>query len=1009
MAINIVGAITGVMSCLCTRNCLQESLGHHIRHLRRPKRNLNKLKSLLEELDARKVDMCAKLNQMWLQKGMNPKKEVELWLKNVDEIANEVNKIIREVEQESGSTSVLSPFYYSSRIKRGELIEKKMEEVRELLEKGRFADDSLAETSPQKGQTLPTTKLMEHETTMKNLTKILNFILDDRVRIIGIHGMGGVGKTTIMAEINNRLLRENRLFDSVIWVSSSKDMKTEELQKVIAGKFDIDLSGFQDETSRAATLFEAFQRRKKFALILDDLWEPFSLERVGIPIPTVENGCKLLITTRRVSVCRGMETDRDVKVKALTENEAWDLFRDKVGDEALASPDIKLIAKDVAKECMGLPLGIVTVGLALRNATDISEWQISLMGLKASALNIEQMEESVFSRLKFSFTKLKDDTSRSCFLYCALYPEGNHVDANELIEYWMWEGLLGAVDSISASKQKGKIILNELKYACLLENAADNEMECVKMHDLIRDMAVTIMKTDPRWCCIVKAGNKLKKPPQIDEWTEDALRVSLMKNDLNNIFLGNPPSCPAVTSLLLQYNSFPQNIPYDFFDFMQSLKVLDLSYTGIHVLPGSVSNLENLCALLLSNCWNLKLIPSVAKLTKLMVFDLSGCRNIKQLPHGTEQLCNLRRLNISNTMINILPSGFLSALTLLEELLASNALIFQKSLPLSVSEISISEIISSSRLSSLEVDFWHCDLYNLYACSGHCAQLEKFKFNVGPGEIQEFSEKWSVAFLSISIAKEEISIPANTTELKFIDCYDITELTTCLLHVEKLKKCTVVCCYSVERIVDTEQIDLSMLETLVLRYLINLQMICREVMTSSAFMRLKIINVEFCPNLKSLFSGNLLLQLSNLEEIRVGHCNKMEDLMRWEGGGRNSNDIHAAKIHLPRLRKLRLEFMPNLKGIFDGFISYGSPCSFQVVSCDALKRLPFDLDELVGLNQQLLSPHALEIKGAKCWWDSLEWDEPDAKQIMQTYFIEMPMVSDNVGSSSQVGAIVPNR
>ncbi|XLR26868.1 hypothetical protein HN51_040094 [Arachis hypogaea] len=192
-----------------------------------------------------------------------------------------------------------------------------MEEVRELLEKGRFADDSLAETSPRKGQTLPTKK--------KSLNKILNCILDDRVRIIGVHGMGG-------------------------------DMKTEELQKVIAGKFDIELSGFQDETSSAATLFEAFQRRKKFALIQDDLWEPSSLERVGIPIPTVENGCKLIITTRRVSVCRGMETtDRDIKVKG----------------EALASPDIKLIAKDVAKECMGLPLGIVTVGRALRNATDI--------------------------------------------------------------------------------------------------------------------------------------------------------------------------------------------------------------------------------------------------------------------------------------------------------------------------------------------------------------------------------------------------------------------------------------------------------------------------------------------------------------------------------------------------------------------------------------------------------------------------------------------------------------
>ena len=997
MAINIIGAITGVMSFLCAQNCLHESLGHHIRHLRRPKRNLNKLKSLAEELDARKVDVCTKLNQMWLRKGMNPKTAVELWLKNVDKIASEVNKIIREVEQESGSRSGFSPFYVCSRIKRGELIEKKMKEVRELLEKGQFADDSLAKTSPRKGQTLPTTKLMEHGTTMKSLNKIWNYILDDRVIKIGVYGMGGVGKTTIMTEINNSLLRENRLFDSVIWVSSSKDMKPEQLQKVIAEKFDIDLSGLQDETSRAAALFEAFQRRKRFALILDDLWEPFSLERVGIPIPTIENGCKLLITTRRLTVCRGMETDRDVKVKFLTDNEAWDLFRDKVGDEALASPDIQLIAKSVAKECMGLPLGIVTVGRALRNATDISEWEISLVGLRASAVNIEQMEESVFSRLKFSFTKLKDDTSRSCFLFCALYPEGNHIDANELIEYWMWEGLLGTntMHSISTSKQQGKIILNELKYACLLETATENVMECVKMHDLIRDMAMIIMRADPRWHCIVKAGSRLTKPPLIDEWTEDVQRVSLMKNDLKNIFLGSPPTCPRVTSLLLQYNSFPQNIPYDFFDFIQSLKVLDLSYTGIDSLPGSVANLENLCALLLSNCWNLRSIPSLAKLIKLMALDLSSSRNIKELPHGTDQLGNLRRLNISNTMINILPSGLLSALTLLEELLASNALAFQKPLPPTSSEISIDEVISSSSLSSLEVDFWHFDVYDLYTRSGHWVQLDKFKFNVGPGELQEVSDKRSVAFLSISIAKGGILIPENTTELKFIDCHDITELTTCLLHVEKLKKCTVVCCYSVEQIVDPEHNDLSMLETLVLRFLINLQMICKEVVTPSTLMNLKIINVECCPNLKSLFSGNRLLQLLNLEEIRVSHCNSMEDLMRWEGG----DNIHAAKIHLPRLRKLRLEFMPKLKGIYGGFISFGSLCSLQVISCNALKGLPFDLDDAVGLNQQLLAPHTLEIRGTRYWWESIEWDEPAAEQIMQAYFTELPMVSDQVGSS----------
>ncbi|KAJ1434789.1 P-loop containing nucleoside triphosphate hydrolase [Sesbania bispinosa] len=741
-AINIVGAITSVMSCLCAQNCLHESLGHQIRHLRRPKRNSDKLKSLKEELEARKVDVSTKLNQMWLQKGMNPKRTVELWLKNVDKIASEVNTLIMNTEQESGSP------------------------------------------------------------------------------------------------------------------------------------------GFQDETTRAAALFEAFKRRSRFALILDDLWEPFSLERVGIPIPTIENGCKLLITTRRLSVCRGMETDQDVKVKVLTENEAWNLFRDKVGEAALASPDIQQIAKLVAKEC--------------------------------------------------------------------------------------------TVDRISASRQKGNFILNELKYACLLESAAENVKECVKMHDLIRDMAITIMRTDPNWHCIVKAGSGLTKPPHIDEWVEDVQRVSLMKNDLKNIFLGNPPPCPGVTSLLLQYNSFPQNLPYDFFDSMPSLKVLDVSYTGIDSLPGSFSNLVNLCALLVSNCWNLRAIPSLAKLIKLMALDLPCSRNIKELPQGTEQLGNLRRLNISNTMIKTLPSGLLSALTLLEELLASNALVFQIPLPPTSCEISIDEIISSSSLSSLEVDFWYFDLYDLYTRSGHWVQLDKFKFNVGPGELQQVSEKRSVEFLGISIAKG-LLIPTNTTELKFIDCHDVTELTTCLMHVEKLKKCTIVCCYSVEYIVEPGRNDLSMLETLVLRFLINLQMICREVVTPSTLMSLKIINVEFCPNLKNLFSGNLLLQLLDLEEIRVSHCNSMEDLMRWEGG---SNNIYAAKILLPKLQKLRLESMPKLKEIYSGFISFGSLCSVHVISCDALKRLPFELDDAVGLQQQQLVAPGLEIRGTKYWWESLEWDEP---------------------------------
>lgn len=49
-------------------------------------------------------------------------------------------------------------------------------------------------------------------------------------------------------------------------------------------------------------------------------------------------------------VCRGMETMRDVEVSVLSKEEAYDLFKQKVGDEVLASPRLQAVAKDVAME-----------------------------------------------------------------------------------------------------------------------------------------------------------------------------------------------------------------------------------------------------------------------------------------------------------------------------------------------------------------------------------------------------------------------------------------------------------------------------------------------------------------------------------------------------------------------------------------------------------------------------------------------------------------------------------
>lgn len=185
---------------------------------------------------------------------------------------------------------------------------------------------------------------------------------------------------------------------------------------------------------------------------------------------------------------------------------AWDLFKEKVGNYVLLSSSIETTAKEVAKECDGLPLAIVTVGRALRKVNEVLEWKYVLIELRNSCMRRNGMEDEVFARLEFSYRRLRDDTTRACLLYCALYPEDHAIETKELIEHWMREGLMGDVRKTQAYMPKGKSLVNELKDSCLLESCVNQyRVECVKMHDLIRDMAIGITTRDRRFC-LLKLG-----------------------------------------------------------------------------------------------------------------------------------------------------------------------------------------------------------------------------------------------------------------------------------------------------------------------------------------------------------------------------------------------------------------------------------------------------------------------------------------------------------------------
>ncbi|KAL7162145.1 hypothetical protein ACSBR2_042593 [Camellia fascicularis] len=63
----------------------------------------------------------------------------------------------------------------------------------------------------------------------------------DNVGIIGLHRLGGVGKTTLLKQINNKFINNGHGFDIVIWVVVSKDLDTDQVQVSIAEKVGIDM------------------------------------------------------------------------------------------------------------------------------------------------------------------------------------------------------------------------------------------------------------------------------------------------------------------------------------------------------------------------------------------------------------------------------------------------------------------------------------------------------------------------------------------------------------------------------------------------------------------------------------------------------------------------------------------------------------------------------------------------------------------------------------------------
>ncbi|KAH7690227.1 disease resistance protein RPS2 protein [Dioscorea alata] len=936
-----------------------QQICQQLNYIREHDENDQTMQRELDFLRSQEKDISAKLNAGNVRHGKRPREEVTNWLKNLEEIESDVNSL--------GSGDAQFWLNYYSRLKRSKKTVQILHRVRDLQVRGNsFAQsedifmDSLYE--PLSSLSAPP---LHGSSAERKKDEILQCIMDPEVSKIGVYGMGGVGKTTTMTQIYKEL-NEKKVFEIVMWVTVSSSFDEKELQSKIAEQLHCELSSSGDLMSRAQVLHEALGRWRNFVIILDDIWDGVSLQNVGIPEPNRSNGSKVVWTTRFMDVCNSMESQKEIKIKGLTDEEAWSLFKEKVGGEDIISPEIKPIAEQVARECGGLPLALITVGCALRKEKQLPVWRNALHELKTSSTDqIKGMTKYVFGSLKFSYNWLSSDKIRTCFLYCALYPEDYQILVDELIEYWMAEGLIDEDGSIQTEKDKGHTYLKELKDACMIESI--NNDKYVRMHDLIRDLAINTTKE----LFMVKTGSQLKDSPKEEEWVESLQRVSLMRNYIE-AFKGQP-NCPRLSTLLLNHARLQITgrvaFPDTFFKHMHNLRVLDLSETGIESLPGSLSDLMNLHALILTKCSALKLLPSLAKLHKLRQLKLGGSSSLKELPHGLENLVKLRHLDISKGGWRSFPSGVLLKMPCLEILFmaSSRGRLSYGSNANAEGNSTIGEIfVRLKKLTKFLADFANVSAFNSYTNktreSEHLRNLDYFLFTLSykyEGHIVE------------NESSEKITLPATANFMEIRDC-NFIQLSD-IFHWDDLRQliyCKLEDCKKMKWIGKNGEIVFPSLETLRLCRLHSFEGLCKEKTHEETLKHLRKLDIYECDKLKYLIPNDLLVNnLQNLEEILIRRCKEMEGII--------SGKTSATMASRPKLKRLTLSDLPSLTSIYHGKLVCDSLCVMEIDDCPNLKELPF------FINKE--RPLGMRIVASEEWWEKLEWEDAQLKELLQPF------------------------
>ncbi|XP_039165797.1 TMV resistance protein N-like [Eucalyptus grandis] len=550
-----------------------------------------------------------------------------------------------------------------------------------------------------------TKHLLGLDNRVKHLIESLDVNNPD-VRLIGIFGMGGIGKTTIAKVVYNQLsshFGKCCSFLENVRERSSTEEGTVKLQKKLL--LDVGSRSVEkvEDVAKGMKRIGETLGNKKVLVVLDDVHDKEHIKKL-IRISKLYSGSRIIITTRDTTTLDIEGFIGEIlryEMQKMDDSLALQLFCQHAFGRDVPSNDFHKLSSEIVSLMGGLPLAIEVVSSLLKETKDEELWKEALFKLRKAP------EEAILEKLKISYANLHK-TQQQIFLDIACF----FVNEKKTDATYIWadcycypvRGIKVLTERcLIKILQGGKLWMHDQLIALGRQIVRDESQDGLgKQSRLwIVEEALEIIKTKDRKDK-VQALQIVRPSYNIEITNEEFERLQNLRClKLNEgTYVGDFARCQSnlrwfswhspkamdfraknlylvhlVVCKLDDLNFKDDSKAWDLIKRSQNLKVLSMtSCYGITTIP-DISRCLALEMLTLANCWNLKKIESfIGNLHSLIELKIEKCSNFTDLPEEVGALVKLKHFSLSGYEgsyslegnAGLLPSG-ISMLRNLEE------------------------------------------------------------------------------------------------------------------------------------------------------------------------------------------------------------------------------------------------------------------------------------------------------------------------------------------------------